>query len=150
MKRNIIYGFLLFILSINMMQAQERRSKEERIQALKVAFITEELDLTPEQSQGFWPLYNELQAKLKQLRKSRIKRLDIDKMPDSELEAILENHLKVEEEKVALHRIYTQRFKKVITILQVIKLTQSEHRFRKELLRRAKERRKEGGGGRRR
>jgi len=149
MKRNIIYGFLLFILSINMMQAQERRSKEERIQALKVAFITEELDLTPKQSQGFWPLYNELQAKLKQLKKSRIKRLDIDNMPDSELEAILENYLKVEEEKVALHRTYTQRFKKVITIRQVIKLTQSEHRFRKELLRRAKERRA-GGGGRRR
>jgi hypothetical protein len=149
MKRNIIYGLLLFILSINMMQAQERRSKDERIQALKVAFITEELNLTPEQSQGFWPLYNELQAKLKQLKKSRIKRLDIEKMPDSELEAILENQLKMEEDKVALHRTYTQRFKKVITIRQVIKLTQSEHRFRKELLRRAKERR-EGGGGRRR
>ena len=73
MKRNIIYGFLLFILSINIIQAQEHRSKEERIQALKVAFITEELDLTPEQSQGFWPLYNELQGKLRQLKKKTYK-----------------------------------------------------------------------------
>ena len=149
MKRNIIYGVLLFILSMNMLQAQENRSKEERIQALKVAFITEELNLTPEQSQGFWPLYNELQGKLRKLKKSRIKRLDLDEMSDTELEALLEGHLKGEEEKIALHRTYTQRFKKVITIRQIIKLTQSEHRFRKELLRRSKERR-EGGGGRRR
>lgn len=149
MKRNIIYGFLLFVLSINISQGQEHRSKEDRIQALKVAFITEELDLTPEQSQGFWPLYNELQGKLRQLKKSRMKRLDIDKMSDAELETVLENHLKAEEEKVVLNRTYTERFKKVITIRQVIKLTQSEHRFRKELLRRAKERREEGGRKRR-
>jgi polyphosphate kinase len=148
MKRNIIYGCLLFILSINMLQAQERRSKEERIHALKVAFITEELNLTPEQSQGFWPLYNELQKKLKELRKSRIKRLNLDDLSDAELETLLENHLKVEEEKVALNRAYVQKFKKVITIRQVLKLAQSEHRFRKELLQRAKERRE--GGGRRR
>lgn len=145
MKRNIIYGFLLFILSINMIQAQEHRSKEERIQALKVAFITEELALTPEQSQDFWPLYNELQGKLKELRKGRIKHLDIDNMSDAELEVLLENRLKMEEEKIALHRTYAERFKKVLTIRQVVKLTQSEHRFRKELLQRAKERR-EGGG----
>jgi len=145
MKRNIIYGFLLFILSINMIQAQEHRSKEERIQALKVAFITEELDLTPEQSQGFWPLYNELQTKLHKLKKNRMKRLDVDNLSDAELEMVLEKHLKAEEEKVVLHRTYVQRFKKVLTIRQVVKLTQSEHRFRRELLRRAKESR---GGGR--
>jgi len=149
MKRNIIYGFLLFILSISMIQAQEHRSKEERIQALRVAFITEELALTPEQSQGFWPLYNELQGKLKVLKKNHKKRPDIDNMSDVELEALLENHLKMEEEKIALHRSYAQRFKKVITIRQIVKLTQSEHRFRKELLRRAKERRDGGGRGRR-
>lgn len=149
MKRNIIYGFLLFILSISMIQAQEHRSKEERIQALRVAFITEELALTPEQSQGFWPLYNELQGKLKALKRNHKKRPDIDNMSDAELEALLENHLKMEEEKIALHRSYAQRFKKVITIRQIVKLTQSEHRFRKELLRRAKERREGGGRGRR-
>ena len=55
----------------------------------------------------------------------------------------------LEEKKIALHRSYTEQFKKVITIRQVVKLTQSEHRFRKELLRRSKERR-EGGGGRKR
>jgi hypothetical protein len=132
-----------------MVQAQEHRSKEERIQALKVAFITEELNLTPEQSQGFWPLYNEFQGKLRELKKSRIKRLNLDEMSDAELEVLLEGHLAVEEKKIALHRSYTEQFKKVITIRQVVKLTQSEHRFRKELLRRSKERR-EGGGGRKR
>jgi hypothetical protein len=147
MKRNITYGFLLFILSINMLQAQGHRSKNERIQALKVAFITEELALTPEQSQVFWPLYNEMQDKLQALKKGRVKHPDIDSMSDAELEALLEKHLKREEEKIALHRTYSERFKKVLTIRQVVKLTQSEHRFRKELLRRARERREGDGRG---
>lgn len=141
MKKNIFYGVLLFILLINTMQAQEHRSKEERIQALKVAFITEELALTPKQSQGFWPLYNELQEKLKALKKSHNRRLDVDSMSDKELEVWLENHIKIEEQKLALHRTYAERFKEVITIRQLVKLTQSEHRFRRELLRRTKERR---------
>lgn len=149
MKKNIIYGILLFILSINLTQAQEHRSKEERIKALKVAFITEELALTPEQSQNFWPLYNELQGKLKALKKNRIKRPNLDEMSDKELEVLLEEHLKMEEEKHALHRTYSERFKEVITIRQIVKLMQAEHRFRKELLRRAKDRREEGGRGRR-
>jgi len=141
MKRNIIYGCLLFILSINMIQAQEKGSKEERIQALKVAFISEELDLTSEQSQKFWPLYNEFQTKLNKVRKNRMKRLDVDNLSEAELELLLEKHLKAEEEKVVLSRTYIQQFKKVISIRQVVKLTQSEYRFRRELLRRAKERR---------
>jgi len=141
MKKNIIGGLLLFILSINMVQGQEHLSKEERIKALKAAFITEELALTPEQSQSFWPLYNEMQEKIHGLKKSHTKRPDIDNMSNAALEALLEEHLKKEEEKIALHRVYTERFKKVITIRQIVKLTQSEHRFRKELLRRTKERR---------
>lgn len=141
MKRNIIYGCLLFILSINMLQAQGHGSKNERIQALKIAFITEELALTAEQSQVFWPLYNEMQVKLQVLKKDRTKHAAIDSMPDAELEALLESRLKREEEKIALHRTYSEEFKKILTIRQVVKLTQSEHHFRKELLRRARERR---------
>ena len=39
---------------------EEQRKKEfERIQAEKIAFITQELDLTPEEAQVFWPVYNQ-------------------------------------------------------------------------------------------
>ena len=40
-------------------QFEEQRKKEfDRIQAEKIAFITQELDLSPAEAQVFWPVYN--------------------------------------------------------------------------------------------
>ncbi|BDS14425.1 Spy/CpxP family protein refolding chaperone [Aureispira anguillae] len=141
MTTKIFYGFLLLLLCVGTVKAQEHRSKEERIKAVKVAFITEELELTPEQSQGFWPLYNEMQEKLYALKRQHKKKVELDKMSDAEIEAFLEEHLRLSEEKIELHRAYIQKFKAVITLQQIAKLTRSEHRFRRELLKRSKERR---------
>jgi len=138
---------LLLLLTITV-QAQEGRSREERVKAIKVAFITEELQLTTDQSAQFWPIYNEFQDKLKALRKSYRNRVDVDAMSDEELEAWLEGHLKKEEEKAILHRAYVEKFKTVISIRQIVKLSKAERQFKRKLLERAKERR-EGGGGRR-
>ena len=153
MKTKIFHIALLFIFIIGTAQAQERRSKEDRIKAVKVAFITEELELTPKQSEGFWPLYNEMHQKIRALRKEGRGKPDIDKMSDAELETWLDNHLKIEEDKIGLQRTYIQKFKAVISIRQVAKLSRAEHRFKRELLNRSKERRegregKEGRGGR--
>ena len=46
-------------------------SKREKLQALKVAYLTEELSLTPDEAQVFWPLYNELESKMKAIRKAQ-------------------------------------------------------------------------------
>lgn len=131
---------LSFFMAYNI-HAQEHRSKEERIKAIKLAFITEELALSPQQSQDFWPLYNELQEKLRNLRRKLRRKQDFDNMSDEAIEAFLEEHLRLEEEKIKLQRAYIQKFKKVISLQQIVKLTKAEHRFRKELLKKAKERR---------
>ena len=149
MKNKLFHIVLLLVILVSSAYAQEPRSKEDRIKAVKVAYITEELALTPKQSQAFWPIYNELQEKLKNLRKESRGKPDIDKMSDKELEAWLNDHLKAEEEKIALQRTYIQKFKTAISIRQIAKLSRAEHRFKRELLKRAKDR-KEGQGGERR
>lgn len=128
--------------------AQEGRSKEERIKAVKVAFITEKIGLSTEQSEKFWPIYHELQKKLKDLRKGYKNRINMDNMSDAELETWIENHLKAQEDKAALHREYYTKYKTVISIRQIAQLSKAEREFKRELLKRAKERRGEGGEGR--
>lgn len=135
-------GFLLLSQGL---WAQEPRSKEERIRSLKIAYITEELQLTSEQSQQFWPIYNEWQAALKNLRK-KIKPLrNIDDMSDAELENMLEQQLQAEEERARLNRTYSESLRKVISIRQLVGLVRAERQFKRELLKRAREAR---GGGR--
>ncbi|HLG04086.1 MAG TPA: hypothetical protein VI731_10860, partial [Bacteroidia bacterium] len=41
----------------------------ERVQALKVAFITKHLNLTPAEAEKFWPVYNEYQDKREAVRR---------------------------------------------------------------------------------
>ena len=64
-----ILAFLIFASGIT---AQENRGvkrdgkrkqrSDSRIEAKKVAYITEELDLSTEEAQRFWPLYNDFQT----------------------------------------------------------------------------------------
>ncbi len=43
---------------------QERKAEREAVQAQKIAFITQEVGLTPAEAEKFWPLYNEMDRKV--------------------------------------------------------------------------------------
>jgi hypothetical protein len=43
-----------------------------RLEALKIAYISKKLNLTPEEAQRFWPVYNQYSAEIKQVRKNSI------------------------------------------------------------------------------
>jgi hypothetical protein len=48
-------------------QAQQVRDGE-RLEALKIAYLTKKLNLTTEEAQRFWPVYNQYMAELKRVR----------------------------------------------------------------------------------
>ncbi|MEO6683776.1 MAG: hypothetical protein ABIN48_13220 [Ginsengibacter sp.] len=65
------YLLLLFALcSFIMVNAQKRGEGAEKIQALKIAFITQKLELTSSEAQKFWPVYNQYENEVKDLRKN--------------------------------------------------------------------------------
>ena len=47
----------------------------ERLEALKTAFITRELQLTAEEAKGFWPIYENYSSTLKELRRTQVRSL---------------------------------------------------------------------------
>lgn len=62
------YILFLFISFTTLARAQEEVTSEKRqqdIEALKVAFISKELELTPAEAQKFWPVYNQYSNELK-------------------------------------------------------------------------------------
>ena len=61
----------MFITITGLSKAQEEQPSEKKladIEALKVAFISKELDLTPDEAQKFWPVYNQYSKELKATR----------------------------------------------------------------------------------
>ena len=116
--------------------------KREKIEAIKVAFITEQIDLSVEESQSFWPVYNEMSDKEHALRKAQRDALaglkDFENASDKDVEkAIMElADLQIEMEK--LRKNYLPKFIDIIGAKKTAKLMRAEKEFGKRLMERMK------------
>src|SRR6476659_7744714 len=73
--------FILILIVLNTAffagKAQDDESKKaEKIQALKITFITQKLELTSDEAQKFWPIYSQYENEMKQLLLER-KNVDV-------------------------------------------------------------------------
>ena len=144
MKKIILMSLLLFsVLGSSIGQNQPGK---ERLEAQRIAFITNRLNLTPQEAQSFWPLYNQYKQDEKTLKKT-LKRTGLVKdMSDSEISDYLEQSLVVEEKQVALKRKYLTELKKVLPVRKIAKLINAEKAFTKMVVNRLNERRKKRNG----
>jgi Skp family chaperone for outer membrane proteins len=67
MKKFLLLICLVITVSITV--AQNGRNLE----ALKIAYITKRLDLSPEEAQKFWPIYNQYAEELKRSRQDALR-----------------------------------------------------------------------------
>ncbi len=142
--KKIILILLAFIAVISV-HAQNQEERMNRIRAQKSAYITQRLNLTVEESQVFWPVYNEFESKMFTLKKeggpgtNNKKRPDFSQMSDEELTNFFEERFSKEEEVLQIKREYHSKFMKILTPQQVAALYEAEHDFRRELLIRLKQ-----------
>lgn len=141
---------ILFIAQLANAQPELEESKRERLEALKVAHITQELQLTPDEAQKFWPIYNEMTEKMRAIRKEqRNNRIEakngFDEMSDAEISAVIDREFQFEQEELNVKKEYNARFKKILPIRKVAKLHMAEKSFRKKLLRGARDHRNMSG-----
>jgi hypothetical protein len=110
---------------------------KQKIQAARVAYITDQLALTPEEAEKFWPIYREFSEKQQQLRKEyrqAKKNPDPAKTPDQNDQALVEMGLKVKQQEVDLEKDYSGRLLKVISAQKLRNLPDTERRFRQMIL----------------
>jgi len=67
MKRFLLYGLTLLLV------LQGSAQDGSRLQALKIAYLTKKLDLSPEEAQRFWPIYNKYDEEIHQVRNDAVK-----------------------------------------------------------------------------
>ena len=132
---------LLFVLAGGLPALGQNRhepSKErmQNIQNAKIAYITEKINLTPEQSQKFWPLYNQLENERNALREksSDLRRVNLETISDADLRAALNNRLTWRQSELDLDKQYMDKFLRVISVRQLATLYRSEREFTKVLL----------------
>ncbi|MFS4468049.1 hypothetical protein [Maribacter sp. 2210JD10-5] len=122
--------------------AQSKHSRE-KIKSLKIAFITERLNLTTEEAQAFWPIYNAHEEKKHEFR--RKERTEIhDKIRESaltekEANALVERLLTLENEKHEERIQFYKKINKAIPSKKAIALLKVEEEFKRRLLKRVRE-----------
>lgn len=140
----IKYTFILLLSSIGLLAQPEAKGEDsfERIEAARIGFITEKLDLSTEEAQRFWPVYNEYRKELEQIlhdgshkRHHRISREAINKMSDSEVEQMLKKELMKQQLLVSHREKYFYAFTKVLPVKKVAILYDAEREFQKKLMR---------------
>lgn len=141
--KKIMFTVTTMLLFLSAAMAQEDRPRhemiEERVEAQRVAFITQRLRLTTEESQAFWPVYNEFGDKMKALKEQLSPRPEIMNMSDEEAEDYLDQTLKIEQQELDLKRSYMNKFKEVLPVRKVAMLGHVERAFNRELLKRIQE-----------
>lgn len=120
----------------------------DRIKTLKVGFITEQLSLTPEEAQAFWPLYNQYEAQREAFRRKehlelKAQRESVEAPTRKEASALLDEFLSLQKEKYEAERDFIAKISKIITPQKTLLLLEAEKTFKKQLLHQY---RKRGGG----
>lgn len=141
MKFQMLLCAGLMLMTINGLNAQpDRMSPEsrERIEAQRVAHITQQLQLTPDEAAKFWPIYNEYKEALKAIRED-FDRPDFTSITDEQAGKMIEQQLQMEQQRLTLKRNMITRLQTVVNARKVLMLQSAENSFNRELLRRVQE-----------
>jgi len=117
-----VFGSFSFVMAQN---ANSQRT--EKIKALKIAFITQKLQLTSAEAQKFWPVYNQYENEIRQVR------------TDNKGGDVLENEQKL----LDIRKKYKPDFEKILGAQRLNDLYNAERDFRNLLIRRLKEQKQE-------
>ena len=110
---------------------------KEKLMAEKIAFLTLEVGLTPEEAQAFWPVYNQVEkekddAMFNVIRtyKEMTKALE-EKKSEKEVAALLDKYLEAQKKVNEIENTIAAKYKAVLPVDKVAKLYVAEEKFRR-------------------
>ena len=137
-----MYRFLfiaVYILIPVFLNAQTDDSKYERVQAQKIAFFTERLELTSAEAEKFWPVYNDYQSRKNKLTNERRTLTQFyiensENMSKEEISESLDKYIELQKAETALLEKYNNKFKEILPEEKVMKIYITEFQFKNWLL----------------
>ena len=137
-KISKLFIVLVICLSSNILFSQnDSNQKKENREARKIAFFTTKMELNSKESQIFWPVVNEMNAELKEVRNKNAhgRMILMDKksedLSNKELEEIMDARMQIGKEQIDIKIKYHEKFKKVLPIQKLAKYYQATREFKK-------------------
>lgn len=110
---------------------------ESQLRPGKRAFVEQQLELTPTEAKGFWPLYDDYQAKLSAFNERRLQNIvsyaekyNADDMDDASATRLAEQALQLEKDEAANMERAFQKLRKVLPAVKAARYLQVESKIR--------------------
>jgi hypothetical protein len=124
----------------------------ERYKAEKIAYMTENLNLTPAEAQNFWPIYNEFE---KERFSSQGKRHELDRkimgvgdsITDKDILELNRSLVQSFQDEADVVKKYNEKLMKVLPARKVLLIYKAENQFRMEMIRKYRDRQGGPQGG---
>ncbi|PRZ24120.1 sensor of ECF-type sigma factor [Flavobacterium granuli] len=137
-----ILPILLLLTSFNFYAQSERmKEKKEQVRALKIAFLTTELEMTTTESERFWPIYNRFDDKQFEIRHQKMRAYmsqmgddALNSMSDKDARLLLTQIESTDEELFLLRKKFMRDIKPVLSAVKILKLKKAEEDFNRKLL----------------
>ena len=139
---NTLAVCMMMLIGAGTAQAQQKfdDSWKDRVMSEKIAFLTVELNITPEEAQTFWPVYNKVEKELDQARfevmksyKALADAIDANK-PSKEISVLLDKYLQAKTTQDKLDSATASTYKTVLPVEKVAKLYVAEEKFRRQYI----------------
>lgn len=141
MKR--IYILVVFLLTTFVVAAQEGEDNipqdpkvREKINAARVAYITERLGLTPEEAEKFWPLYREYANKQRELKQQ----FNTAKKEGKPADELLDLEHSLKQKGLDIEKEYSGKLRQSISPQKLMSLRGAEEDFRKLVIQQLQQR----------
>lgn len=151
MKKHLKFSLLALLLPLAMFaqpgggppDGPGNGQGRERMEAMRVAYITQRVGLTTEEAQKFWPVFNEMQTELESIRQERHAMMDshrddpqMENSSEAEIKSEMQKMLELDQRELNIKKAYHTKFLAILPARKVALLYSAEEHFKRELIRR--------------
>ncbi len=153
-KQIILLLVSVLLIGTSSLSLNAQRQNLERIKAERVAFFTEQLELSSDEAEKFWPLYNDYSNRRDKLNEEsrmliRFVGNNMENMDEAEIDEQLNKYIEIQNKSHKLFLDYNEKFLQVLPASKVIKLYIAESKFKQWLIKRISDARQQREGNRR-
>lgn len=142
--QRIITATVMLLAGMNAFAAMQHNHHEDwkqKMQSEKIAFLTSEIGLTPEEAQNFWPVYNEVNKEkdeaMKEVFKSyrELETAIKEGKSEKEINNLLDKYLDSKKAQKEVDAKAAEKYRKVLKGDKVAKVFIAEENFRRHHIR---------------
>jgi GTPase involved in cell partitioning and DNA repair len=133
-----LIAVMMFLGNTAFAQKPTTEYDKEKLEAARVAFITNRLDLKPEQAEKFWPLFNQYNEERTMMMNnvSSLNRESMQDLTEARATEIIQKRFLIQQQLLEREKVFMGEITRVISPQQAIKLGGVNREFTRQVYQR--------------